>query len=61
MRSIGTGPTHHPREALQTLYIQNTNRLIYLLPKFAVAYNETMHSTTGMALAAISVSNEVDI
>jgi hypothetical protein len=40
---------------------KNTYRYIDVLPKFAVAYNETVHSTTGMTLVAIDDSNVLDI
>jgi hypothetical protein len=61
MISGGACSTHDQREIKQLFTYKNSYRYIDVLQKFAVAYNRTMHNTTGMAPVEINDSNVLDI
>jgi hypothetical protein len=61
MFSGGASSAHDQREIKQFFYVQISYRYIDVLPKFAVAYNKTVHTTNGMAPVVINDSTVLDI
>jgi ribosomal protein S19 len=61
MISGGACTTHYQREIEQIFTYRNMYRYMDVLPKFAVALNVTVHSTTGMIPVEISDFNVLDI